>query len=467
MKSGLFGFAILASLVFVAVIVPFYAPYDVVRNWSSYGPWQDNPRYAAPEWSEVFTGKHLPRTMIFENDTFRRAIVREYIPPPKGPLNITLINMTKTFYYDFDDFPSELSLAITAVFPAQSPAVQITLSRPDGQFVPLLTYSVRNEFRNRSQVITQNVAYSEVMESKIRAWIARENNGVSPDKLTNATILPEVALFAKNDSAQLDGHQAHLLKGFYQLIVEYTGFTLVDDVGVRFIVEGTVYGLAGTDDHRRDLLTGLLWGAPIALAFGVAAGGVVVLIQTLLGALGGWYGCPIDEFIQRASDFYLVIPTLPILILVSLFYRPGIVALLFYLVAFGIVGSTTKVVRSIVLQIKEEQFIEAAQSYGASRGRILFKYIIPRIMPYTFALVALSVPAFIFVEASLSFLGLGDPVLPTWGAIIGEAYTQGALFYGWWWWIVFPSAGIIYTTIGFALLGYAFDKVLNPRLREE
>ncbi len=450
MKSGLFGFAILASLVFVAVIVPFYAPYDVVRNWSSYGPWQDNPRYAAPEWSEVFTGKHLPRTMIFENDTFRRAIVREYIPPPKGPLNITLINMTKTFYYDFDDFPSELSLAITAVFPAQSPAVQITLSRPDGQFVPLLTYSVRNEFRNRSQVITQNVAYSEVMESKIRAWIARENNGVSPDKLTNATILPEVALFAKNDSAQLDGHQAHLLKGFYQLIVE-----------------GTVYGLAGTDDHRRDLLTGLLWGAPIALAFGVAAGGVVVLIQTLLGALGGWYGGPIDEFIQRASDFYLVIPTLPILILVSLFYRPGIVALLFYLVAFGIVGSTTKVVRSIVLQIKEEQFIEAAQSYGASRGRILFKYIIPRIMPYTFALVALSVPAFIFVEASLSFLGLGDPVLPTWGAIIGEAYTQGALFYGWWWWIVFPSAGIIYTTIGFALLGYAFDKVLNPRLREE
>src|SRR5438552_2917874 len=363
MKSGLFGFAILASLVFVAVIVPFYAPYDVVRNWSSYGPWQDNPRYAAPEWSEVFTGKHLPRTMIFENDTFRRAIVREYIPPPKGPLNITLINMTKTFYYDFDDFPSELSLAITAVFPAQSPAVQITLSRPDGQFVPLLTYSVRNEFRNRSQVITENVAYSEVMESKIRAWIARENNGVSPDKLTNATILPEVALFAKNDSAQLDGHQAHLLKGFYQLIVEYTGFTLVDDVGVRFIVEGTVYGLAGTDDHRRDLLTGLLWGAPIALAFGVAAGGVVVLIQTLL--------------------------------------------------------------------------------------------------------VALSVPAFIFVEASLSFLGLGDPVLPTWGAIIGEAYTQGALFYGWWWWIVFPSAGIIYTTIGFALLGYAFDKVLNPRLREE
>jgi peptide/nickel transport system permease protein len=140
---------------------------------------------------------------------------------------------------------------------------------------------------------------------------------------------------------------------------------------------------------------------------------------------------------------------------------------LFYLVVFGIVGSTTKVVRSIVLQIKEEQFIEAAQSYGASRGRILFKYIIPRIMPYTFALVALSVPAFIFVEASLSFLGLGDPVLPTWGAIIGEAYTQGALFYGWWWWIIFPSAGIIYTTIGFALLGYAFDKVLNPRLREE
>ncbi len=469
MKSGLVGLVILASLIIVAIIVPFYAPYDVVKNWSSYDPWQDNPRYAAPEWSEIFSGKHEPRTTFYENASFvREYVVRGYIPPrpPNPALNYTQIRISKSFYWSADDFPSELSIAINATFPFQSPSVTISFSRPDGQNLTLLTYAAKNESRNQTTVVTQKVDYVHDIERSIRAWVAREGV-VNSSRITTASIFPQTVLFAQNDSAQLEGRRAHLLKGTYQLSIDYFGFSQRDELSARFGIYGTVFGLAGTDDKRRDLLTGLLWGAPIALAFGVAAGGVVVLIQTLLGALGGWYGGPIDEFIQRAADFYLVIPTLPILILVSLFYRPGIFALLFYLVAFGIVGSTTKVVRSIVLQIKEEQFIEAAQSYGASRGRILFRYIIPRIMPYTFALVALSVPAFIFVEASLSFLGLGDPVLPTWGAIIGEAYTQGALFYGWWWWIIFPSAGIIYTTIGFALLGYAFDKVLNPRLREE
>ncbi|HEX9341618.1 MAG TPA: ABC transporter permease [Thermoplasmata archaeon] len=467
MKSGIVGFGIIASLIVVAGVVPFYAPYDVVRHWSSFEPWQDNPKRAAPEWSDP-SGIHEPRTMIFESDSFRKVVVRKYIPPSQGgPLNLTIINLTKNFYWNYDEFPSEISIAVNASFPGQSPAISVYMWRPDNQYVLLLPYSATDEQRNVSTIITQKSEYIEPLKRNLRTWVLREGVLNESNVPNWQSITPETVLFARNDSAQVSSRNANIAKGFYQLVIDYEGFSLSDDVNGRFIVYGTVFGLAGTDDHRRDLLTGLLWGAPIALAFGVAAGGVVVLIQTLLGALAAWYGGPIDEFVQRAADFYLVIPTLPILILVSLFYRPGIVALLFYLVAFGVVGSTTKVVRSIVLQIKEEQFIEAAQSYGASRGRILFKYIIPRIMPYTFALVALSVPAFIFVEASLSFLGLGDPVLPTWGAIIGEAYTQGALFYGWWWWILFPAGGIIYTTIGFALLGYAFDKVLNPRLREE
>ena len=458
MKSGLVGFGILASLIIVAAIVPFYAPYDVVRNWSRLDPWQDNPRYAAPEWSEIFSGGHQPRTTIFEPDSFRKNIY--FVTVPGSNETFKVVNLTKSFYWDYDNFPSELSIAVNGTFSGQSPLIEVGwLRESDGQFVSLLVQSIPDSARNRSVVLTQTSSAITQIRDNIRTWVLNEGV-IDQANVTTAVIMPEVALFARNDTAQLSGHNAHLQKGFYELIVKYTSFNNTDDVNGRLILYGTVYGIAGTDDKRRDLLTGLLWGAPIALAFGVAAGGVV-------GALSGWYGGPIDTFVQRFADFYLIIPTLPILIMISLFYRPGIVALLFYLVAFGIVGSTTKVVRSIVLQIKEEQFIEAAQSYGASRGRILFKYIIPRIMPYTFALVALSVPAFIFVEASLSFLGLGDPVLPTWGSIIGQAYDQGALFYGWWWWILFPAGGIIYTTIGFALLGYAFDKVLNPRLREE
>jgi peptide/nickel transport system permease protein len=97
----------------------------------------------------------------------------------------------------------------------------------------------------------------------------------------------------------------------------------------------------------------------------------------------------------------------------------------------------------------------------------LFRHILPRLLPYTFALIALSVPSFIFLEASLSFLGLGDPLLPTWGSILGNAYNGSAPFRGFWWWIAFPAGGIVFATVAFALLGYSFDKVLNPRLREE
>lgn len=461
------GFGILISLLAVAIAVPLYAPYDVVSRWSDRTEWTDNPRLAAPEWSELISGRHEPRTMIVEPNQFRKIVARP------ANFNYTSINTTKSFAWTYDDFPSELSLTITAHFPGQSPSVRVWWYRPDGRNVLLLQDSLKNESRDQPRVLA--ISSDKTIVGNIRDWLI-SLNVVDPSELgPNSFFRPEYVLFAQVDDQILNTRTAHLLKAVpgtsgyvpYQLVIEYLGFTREDDISARFNLYGTVFGLAGTDDQRRDLLTGLLWGAPVALAFGSAAAVVIVLVQTLLGALSGWYGGPIDEFVQRASDFYLIIPTLPILILIALFYRPGIIAILFVLVAFGVVGSTTKVVRSIVLQIKEEQFIEAAESYGASRARILFKYIMPRVMPYTFALVALSVPAFIFVEASLSFLGLGDPVLPTWGAILGEAYTNGALFHNFWWWIVLPASGILYTTIGFALLGYAFDKVLNPRLREE
>lgn len=472
MKSGIVGFAILISLLAITVVIPVYAPYDIVRQWSNVEYWLGNPRVAAPEWTQFFTGRDEPETTTYASSTFRYVELHTTIEVQGQVFNLTLIDASKKYFWDHDGFPSELSMEITAYFPGntsdkpgQSPLVQIFWARPDGQEILLWERTVPASEFNRPA--TYHLSSETDVIDNIRDWVIGEGV-IPPGNVSSAYIRPEIALFAKNDSAQLNPPStAHLLNGQYEITVRYTGFSLFDSVRPDLTLYGTVFGVAGTDFSRRDLLTGVLWGAPVALAFGVTAAVVVVLIQAILGAFSGWYGGPIDEFLQRASDFYLIIPILPILIMIALFYTPGIWVILFVVVAFSIVGSTTKVVRSIVLQIREEQFIEAAQSYGASRGRILFRYIMPRIMPYTFALVALSVPAFIFLEASLSFLGLGDPVLPTWGSIIGAAYTEGALFYGWWWWVAFPTIGIVYTTVGFALMGYAFDKVLNPRLREE
>lgn len=487
-KSGLVAVAMLVFLVLVAILVPLLAPYNVVQEWSDPTNWQNNPKYAAPEWSEVFVGKHLSKTILMPYNGEPGGFDKVRVPVQSGGQNYTFIVLKKSFDYEYDNFPSELKMWMNLTFGTTSPLIQVYWERPDNQSVflfesaptgavnatlntPTITYPISNPSQGALGGDPSKDVYWNVVD-----WMISQNvtNRSQIDSIytNDGTIFakpprPQQLLLAKLDPSMLYASTAQVLKGTYTLRIVITGFSSIDDANARAVVYGTVYGLAGTDDQRHDLLIGLMWGAPVALAFGLAGGLASVLIQMVLGAVSGWYGGAIDEFIQRTADFYLIIPTLPILILIGLLYRPHIVTILAILIVLGLVGATTKVIRSIVLSVKEEQFIEAARSYGASRSRILFRYILPRVMPYTFALIALTVPAFIFLEASLSFLGLGDPILPTWGSTLGRAFDNGALFYGQWWWVVFPIAGIVFTAVAFALLGYAFDKVLNPRLREQ
>jgi len=485
-KSGIAAGAMLGFLILLAVFVPILAPYNVVQAWNDPGAWTNNPKLAAPEWSEIFSGKHLPRTILLAPNGEPGGFDKVRISFNVSGQTYTIVVLRKSFSFQFDTFPSEIKLFMTAVFGnATGTQIRVFWDRPDGQEVHLFdgNPSVRAPYENTYSLTGPSFKDpSYDVYSNVRDWLVAKN---VTSQTEWASLYPtsggiyqnppetQTMLMGKLNRTILDPQTAEVLKGNYSFRIEFSGFTPTDDANARAVVYGTVFGLAGTDYEGRDLLVALLWGAPVALAFGVAGALASVLIQTILGAISGWYGGFIDEFVQRTADFYLIIPTLPILILLGILYHLGILLILFVLVVFGVVGATTKVVRSIVLQVKEEQFIEAARSYGASRSRILFRYILPRVMPYTFALIALTVPAFIFLEASLSFLGLGDPSLPTWGHILGDAYTQGALFAsrayptGLWWWVFFPAAGIIFTTVAFALLGYAFDKVLNPRLREQ
>ena len=476
----------LGFLILLAVLVPIFAPYNVVQSWNDPGAWTNNPKLAAPEWSEVFTGKHLPRTALMPYNGEPGGFNKVRISFNVSNQVYTTVVLRSSFSFQADAFPSEIKMFMTTVFGnVTGTQIKVFWGRPDGQEVHIFDAnpSVRAPYENTYSLTGPTIKDpSYAVYNSIRDWLILRN-------VTNETewdaLFPRIGgiyqnppkaqtmLMGKLDHSILDPQTSEVLKGNYSFRIEFNGFTATDDANARAVVYGTVFGLVGSDFEGRDLLVALLWGAPVALAFGIAGALASVLIQTILGAISGWYGGLIDEFVQRTADFYLIIPTLPILILLGILYHLGIVLILIVLVVFGIVGATTKVVRSIVLQVKEEQFIEAARSYGASRGRILFRYILPRVMPYTFALIALTVPAFIFLEASLSFLGLGDPMLPTWGHILGDAYGQGALFAsrafpnGMWWWVFFPAAGIIFTTVAFALLGYAFDKVLNPRLREQ
>jgi peptide/nickel transport system permease protein len=117
------------------------------------------------------------------------------------------------------------------------------------------------------------------------------------------------------------------------------------------------------------------------------------------------------------------------------------------------------------LQVKNAPYIEAARAYGAKDSRIIFRYLIPRVAPTLIPGFVTLVPALVFTEASLAVLGLGDPSLPTWGKMLNDAYQNGALYQGQYYWVVEPAVMLIITGLAFSMLGYALDRILNPRLR--
>jgi peptide/nickel transport system permease protein len=161
----------------------------------------------------------------------------------------------------------------------------------------------------------------------------------------------------------------------------------------------------------------------------------------------------------------LILPFLPILIMVGTFYSRSLWVLLGVLILLNIFGGAIKTYRAVFLQVKESPYIEAARAYGASDWRIVFRYLIPRIIPLLIPRLVTLIPTFVFIEASLAVLGLGDPVLPTWGKVINDAYNNGALFQGDYYWVLEPSILLMLTGFAFALVGFSLDRIFNPRLR--
>lgn len=287
-------------------------------------------------------------------------------------------------------------------------------------------------------------------------------------------VKPLEVLFGTNQSI-IGSTPFRIQKGTYHLRISFQsynsasdfprGVTVIDDVkSFQLVLSGKVYGVMGTDGWGRDLFVGILLGAPAALLIGLLTSVISVGIGVFLGIFSGFYGGRVDSIVQRVTDYFLILPFLPLLIFLSFILRPSIWNLVWLLSVFGWPG-ITKIVRSLTLQIRESGYVEAAKAVGASNMRILVRHVMPQTLPYAFANLALSVPSVIFSEASLSFLGLGDPVLPTWGKILGDAQMGGAAVGGFWWRVLIPGMCIILVAMSFALLGNALDRILTPKLR--
>ena len=231
-----------------------------------------------------------------------------------------------------------------------------------------------------------------------------------------------------------------------------------------FTILGMVHGVLGTDDVGADLWSQLVYGSQISLVIGLTAAAVGVSIGTIVGVVAGYAGGAVDEILMRLVDILLVLPFLPLLLTLVFLYGKNIMYIVLFIAIFGWQG-LARMVRSQILSLRETAFVECARAAGGSKFYIMRKHLIPNVFPIVFPTLVLSIPSAILFEASLSFLGFGDPRVPTWGKMLQYAFGFGAFTRLAWWWILPPGLAITGLCLGFVFMGHSFDEILNPRLR--
>ncbi len=221
----------------------------------------------------------------------------------------------------------------------------------------------------------------------------------------------------------------------------------------------------GTDELGRDLFREFLAGAGISLLVGLLATAISIIVGTLVGLVAGYFGSWVDPVLMRFTDFFLVLPTIPLVIVLAAIFGQslGIIILVIGLTGWPPIA---RIVRSQVLTLRERQFVVRVRSMGASHVRLMGLHILPNVAPLIFANAVLVIAGSILSEATLAFLGLGDPVHVSWGTMLHFAFAAGAVGRGVWWYFLPPGLGIVVVVLGFTLAGHTLDRLLNPRLLE-
>ena len=439
-KGGIAGVIVLVFLISITLYAVFFIPLNSYRQWNNPAYWIDYPKAAAPAWTN--TGLKLSEHVILNSDQAAISNTRQN--------GIHVVTHTYTINFNYDSYPTDFMVPYVVKYGQIPPVFQLDIIRPDGRDFRIYSSalppslgqtSAQNEFSTRvfstDSVIIENL---------------RLDKGVF--KYNQDESLPQVMLFSQTD-------QEKVLKGKYQVKETFYLFGGSDSVEKSgLVLGGRVYGLMGTDEFRRDLTIGILWGTPVALFIGLTVSIASIFIGLIYGVIARYKGKRIDEGLMRINDLFYSLPTLPLLVILSLIFGRSIFFITGFLVIFGWIG-TAKITRSLALQLKNLQYVEAAKLMGQSDIKTIFEHIIPQLLPLTFATIAIAVPSAILAEAALSFLGMGDPSIPTWGQILHEANSAQAAARGIWWWILPPGLMIALTGLAFAFMGNAVESTVN------
>ncbi len=244
--------------------------------------------------------------------------------------------------------------------------------------------------------------------------------------------------------------------------------------GMRLHAPGLGH-LLGTDELGRDILNLTVHGARISMAIGLMATVITILLGAVIGVIAGFVGGTTDALLMRLCDFFLVLPT----VVLALILAPVILdvvgadaelfgiraTLLVIVVVIGLTSwaTTARVIRSQVLSVKERMFVDRARVIGAGPGWIMVRHILPNVVNLIVAQAVLTFAGAVFTETTLSFIGLGDSSAPSWGQVLSSAQEAGAAGLGASWYIIPPATCVVLVVLAFTLVGNALDDVLNPK----
>ncbi len=498
-KIGIAGLILLLLIISMAISANFIVPADVREKWSDNPRWVYNPKLVPPEWINLFSSKkYLTPTNIeaseiygywkvcYENQLYEHKDYLEKLPPAQrlkimAKLEELCRNQyegkgyTYIFKYDLEADVVGKELMIIVKNLKHNVTVYLDIFRPDG--INLTNIEIAE--LSPVEELPIKLKYSEAVANAIIEELIKPINPNATTDLQNKfktrafSVVPFI--FMKAEPSIVNA-SASTLKGEYvfriSVVVSDINETMNETGKPEIIVRlpGACYGLLGTDARGRDNIYTILLGSQLALLLGFTYSVAAVIIGVIYGATSGFMRGSgkvwVDEAMQRVNEVLYALPVLPFLIMFSYYLRvvykvqPNIFHIAAMLLIFGWTGVAI-VTRSMALSVMGQPYIEAAVAVGASGKRILFRYVLPQLVPYTFAAMALSIPGAILMEAGLSFLGLTDPNMPSWGRMIYEA--QNSLTA--WWWILPPGIMITLTAVAFAFIGTALDTIVNPRLR--
>ena len=253
-------------------------------------------------------------------------------------------------------------------------------------------------------------------------------------------------------------------EGEYTLAFDHPEYIVKGDLALH--IEGGRWGALGTDQRGRDVLLLFIEGVRVSLIVGISATFLATFLGLSFGLLSGYVGGWLDALIMRGVDVLLSIPILPILMVLAAFWGKGLWQLVLILSLFSWMG-TARTVRAMTLTLRDSGYIEGLRGLGAPTHYIVWRHLLPETLPLLLANIALGVPSAILSEAGISFLGLSDPRIISWGRMLHEAYAFGAFSQGAWWLLIPPGLGITLLCLVFLDLGKYLEERVDPLLKGE